>query len=400
MNGRPSVATIFLAFLRLGLTSFGGPIAHLGYFRTELVERRRWLGDQAFAELVGLCQLLPGPTSSQVGFAIGLQAQGAAGGAAAWLGFTLPSAVLMIGFASVAGTLDQAESQRWLHGLLVVAVAVVAQATWGMARTLAPDRARASLAILATVAVLSLPGPWTPPAVLIAAGLFGLAAGLRGTAPSPPTTPATGEDVALPSRWPGLACALALLMLLVLLPLAARLSGDPIIALIDRFFRAGALVFGGGHVVLPLLQGAFVPEGLVSADDFMAGYGWAQAMPGPLFSFAAFLGAVIRLPPGGWMGGALALLAIYLPSFLMVGAALPFWSRLRQSRSLASALTGVNAAVVGVLLAALYTPVWTTAIRGSSDFILAILGFAALTLWRAPPWSVVLGTALAARAIA
>jgi chromate transporter len=305
----------------------------------------------------------------------------------------------MIGFASVAGTLDQAESQRWLHGLLVVAVAVVAQATWGMARTLAPDRARASLAILATVAVLSLPGPWTPPAVLIAAGLFGLAAGLRGTAPSPTTTPATGADVALPSRWPGLACALALLMLLVLLPLAAQLSGDPIIALIDRFFRAGALVFGGGHVVLPLLQGAFVPEGLVSADDFMAGYGWAQAMPGPLFSFAAFLGAVIRAPPGGWMGGALALLAIYLPSFLMVGAALPFWSGLRQSRSVASALNGVNAAVVGVLLAALYTPVWTAAIRGASDFILAILSFSALTLWRAPPWSVVLGTALAARAI-
>jgi chromate transporter len=382
---------IFLIFLRLGLSSFGGPVAHLGYFRTEFVERRRWLGDRDFADLVALCQFLPGPTSSQVGFAIGMMQGGMAGAGLAWLGFTLPSAALMIGFAEALHGLDPRATAPWLHGLLAVAVAVVAQAVWGMAATLAPDRPRATIAILAAAVSLALPSPWTPLAVLGVAACIG-----RWRLPLR-APPAGGAIGAPPPRRIAAGAAILFLALLLALPLLAQATGSHWLELIDRFYRTGALVFGGGHVVLPLLESQTVAQGWVSPQDFLAGYGAAQAVPGPLFSFAAFLGAVMNAPPNGWQGGCIALIAIYLPTFLMVTAALPWWASLRANKNAAAALTGINAAVVGILLAALYDPVWTSAIRAPKDFILALLGFGALHFWRAPPWAVVLATAFAAR---
>jgi chromate transporter len=385
---------VFPVFLRLGLTSFGGPIAHLGYFRAEFVERRRWLSDQEFGDLVALCQFLPGPTSSQVGFAIGLMRGGVAGGLAAWLGFTLPSAALMIGFAAALHRLDPREAAAWLHGLLIVAVAVVAQAVWGMATNLAPDRPRATMAILAAAVSLALPSPWTPLAMLAAAAAWGRWAFFRA---APPATYAATPPTL--SRRVSAAAGILFVLLLLALPLLARATDSHEVAMLDRFYRVGALVFGGGHVVLPMLQGEFVPQGWVSPDDFLAGYAAAQAAPGPLFTFAAFLGAVMTPAPNGWIGGVIAVIAIFLPTFLMVAAALPWWDSLRRDRGVGAALTGVNAAVVGVLLAALYSPVWTSAVRGPADVILALVAFGALHLWRAPPWAVVLSTALLARIV-
>jgi len=384
-----------LVFLRLGLTSFGGPVAHLGYFRAAFVTRRRWLSEQDFGDVVALCQFLPGPASSQAGIAIGLMRGGLVGAAAAWIGFTLPSAILMIGFGYAADRLDPMAEAKWLHGLLIVAVAVVAQAVWGMARSFTPDRARIAFAGASAVAVLALHGPIVTLTVLALAALLGWWLLPRSD------TAVTARTISVSwPRWLSWIAGIVFFALLVGLPLAARLTGLHTVALIDKFYRVGALVFGGGHVVLPMLETEIVPQGWVTQPLFLAGYSAAQAIPGPLFTFAAYLGAVTNIAPNGWGGGLIALFAIFLPSFLMVIAAFPYWSAIRQNANASAALAGVNAAVVGILLAALYTPIWTSAIRAPSDFILALLGLAALQVWRAPPWSVVAATVIAARLLA
>lgn len=385
---RERIRDIFLIFLRLGLTSFGGPIAHLGYFREEFVVRRRWLSERSYADLVALCQFLPGPASSQVGMALGLMRRGYAGVLAAWAGFTLPSALLMILFALGLSHSAALLPAGVVHGLKIVAVAVVAQAVWGMARTLCTDATRVTLMTVAACVALALPSAPTQIGIIAAAGLFGL------TLFRP--EPAAHHDP-LPLRlrrrigsiWLGL-----FLALLIGLPILAEVFPAPIVAVIDAFYRAGALVFGGGHVVLPLLQAAVVPAGWVDGQTFLAGYGAAQAVPGPLFTFAAFLGASLQAGPSGWVGGAVCLLAIFAPSFLLVAGALPFWAHLRSNRHMRASLAGINAAVVGVLLAALYDPVWTNAIGTPIDFALGLLAFVALMFWRLPPWLVVLGCGL------
>ena len=377
---------VFLIFLRLGLTSFGGPVAHLGYFRDEFVVRRNWLSERSYADLVALCQFLPGPASSQVGMALGLSRAGYAGALAAWLGFTLPSAIALILFALGIASYGDAMPAGVLHGLKVVAVAVVAQAVWGMARTLCPDVPRISIMVAATCCVLLVPSAWGQVGVIIVAALIGLAAfrPQSGTAHEPLPISIRRRTGLL---WLTLFCAL-----LLGLPLLASLFPGPLLAMVDAFYRAGSLVFGGGHVVLPLLQAEVVPTGWVDGDAFLAGYGAAQAVPGPLFTFAAFLGASMNQAPGGWLGGLVALLAIFLPSFLLVLGALPFWEQLRRNRRTQAALMGVNAAVVGLLLAALYQPVWTSAIHRPEDFGLALVALTALLFWKLPPWLVVLGS--------
>ncbi len=377
---------VFLIFLRLGLTSFGGPVAHLGYFRDEFVVRRHWLSERSYADLVALCQFLPGPASSQVGMALGLSRAGYAGALAAWLGFTLPSAIALILFALGIASYGDAMPAGVLHGLKVVAVAVVAQAVWGMARTLCPDVPRISIMVAATCCVLLVPSAWGQVGVIIAAALIGLVAfrPQPGTAHEPLPISIRRRTGLL---WLTLFCAL-----LLGLPLLASLFPSPLLAMVDAFYRAGSLVFGGGHVVLPLLQAEVVPTGWVDGDAFLAGYGAAQAVPGPLFTFAAFLGASMNQAPGGWLGGLVALLAIFLPSFLLVLGALPFWEQLRRNRRTQAALMGVNAAVVGLLLAALYQPVWTSAIHRPEDFGLALVALTALLFWKLPPWLVVLGS--------
>ena len=381
---------LFLIFLRLGLTSFGGPVAHLGYFRDEFVTRRRWLGERAYADLVALCQFLPGPASSQVGLAIGLTRHGYRGAFAAWAGFTLPSAIAMILFALGLARHGDLLPAGALHGLKIVAVAVVAQAVWGMARSLCPDAPRVTLMALAACTVLALPGPLTQIGAIAGAGLIGLIglAWLRAGAEP-------GHELLFITlgRRAGVVSLALFCALLIGLPLLARLTAAPTLAVAAAFFRAGALVFGGGHVVLPLLQAAVVPPGWVDGQTFLAGYGAAQAVPGPLFTFAAFLGASMKSDPSGWLGGLLCLLAIFAPSFLLVAGALPFWARLRRDAGLRAALAGINAAVVGVLLAALYDPVWVQAIAAPRDFALALLAFVALVFWRLPPWLVVLSCA-------
>jgi chromate transporter len=388
-----SLLEILSVATRLGLTSFGGPIAHLGYFRDEYVVRRRWIDEARYADLVALCQFLPGPASSQVGMGIGIIRAGVLGGLAAWLGFTLPSAVVLVLFAYGVQAFGVNDA-GWLHGLKVVAVAVVAQAVWGMARTLAPDRARASLALLAGLAVLASRTATTQVLVIVAAGVLGgilLPPPAISTA-SPPAAP-VGRGVAI--------TALALFLgLLVALPIARQLGPGPALAVFDSFYRAGSLVFGGGHVVLPLLQIEVVPPGWVTEEAFIAGYGAAQAVPGPLFTFAAYLGAVMQQPPRGLAGAAWALVAVFLPGFLLVVGALPFWDRLRGRAGFQASLRGINAAVVGLLLAALYDPVWTSAVKSRADFGLALVAFGLLMFWRWPPWLVVLVTAAGGALIA
>jgi chromate transporter len=371
---------------RLGLTSFGGPIAHLGYYRDEYVVRRRWLAEAQYADLVALCQFLPGPASSQVSIAIGTMRAGLLGGVAAWAGFTLPSALAMVAFAYGVQALGVADA-GWLHGLKVVAVAVVAQAVWGMARSLAPDRPRATLAILAAIAVLASRTAATQIAVIAAAGLLG-----RLLLPASETVPARAASVRV-GRGVALAALTLFFGLLIALPIARQVTASHALAVFDSFYRSGSLVFGGGHVVLPLLQAEVVPPGWVSDEEFIAGYGAAQAVPGPLFTFAAYLGAVMREPPTGWLGGAWALVAIFVPAFLLVIGALPFWEHLRERVGFQAALRGINAAVVGLLLAALYDPVWTSAIESAADFGLALVAFGLLAFWRLAPWLVVLLTA-------
>ncbi|WP_144732792.1 chromate efflux transporter [Extensimonas perlucida] len=383
-----SAWAIFLIFLRLGLSSFGGPIAHLGYFRTEFVEKRRWLSEHAYADLVALCQFLPGPASSQVGMALGFSRGGYAGALAAWLGFTLPSAIALILFALGLARHAELLPAGALHGLKVVAVAVVAQAVWGMARTLCADVPRVSIMAIATCAALALPSAWGQVGIIVAAGLVGL----LWFAP-PPALDRVGLPIAMGRRAGAVWLALFCVLLLGLPALAAAWPSQPL-RMVDAFYRAGALVFGGGHVVLPLLQAEVVPPGWVSQEAFLAGYGAAQAVPGPLFTFAAFLGASMNVAPSGWWGGLLCLAAIFAPSFLLILGALPFWELLRHDVRARKALFGINAAVVGLLLAALYTPVWTSAILAPQDFGLALLALVALMFWRLPPWLVVLGSGL------
>ena len=378
--------SVFLIFLRLGLTSFGGPVAHLGYFRDEFVTRRRWLSERSYGDLVALCQFLPGPASSQVGIALGLSRAGYGGALAAWLGFTLPSAVVLILFALGIAQHSTALPPGALHGLKVVAVAVVAQAVWGMARNLCSDAARITVMLIAACVALLQTSAWGQVAVISAAALAGLLL-------FKPTPPAAHD--ALPvtlSRRAGAMWLSLFVLVLAGLPILAQLIPNQGLAMIDAFYRSGSLVFGGGHVVLPLLQAEVVPTGWVSNDVFLAGYGAAQAMPGPMFTFAAFLGASMSQAPSGWLGGLLCLLAIFAPSFLLVLGALPFWESLRRSPRTQAALAGVNAAVVGLLLAALYQPVWTSAIFSARDFGLALVGLVALMVWKLPPWLVVVGS--------
>jgi chromate transporter len=385
---------VFRVFLRLGLTSFGGPIAHLGFFRDELVVRRQWIDEEGYADLVALCQFLPGPASSQVGYALGLLRGGPLGALAAWCGFTLPSALLLVFFAFGAEALRGPIGLGLTHGLKIAAVAVVAQALWGMTRALAPDKARAGIAIAAVLIVVFLAGPAGQVVAILVGGLAGpwLCQGATAVAPGRLSFPV--------SRKIGLVALALYLALLGFLPAAVAVAGVHGVALFGAFYRAGALVFGGGHVVLPLLETAVVPPGWIGADGFLAGYGAAQAVPGPLFTFAAYLGAAMGPAPNGIAGAAICLLAIFLPGLLLVTGALPFWDAFRARSVARAAMRGANAAVVGILAAALYDPVWTSAILTPRDFAAALVGFALLTAWKAPPWVVVLLTAWSGVAMA
>jgi chromate transporter len=393
-NHRGSAWEVLLVFLRLGLTSFGGPIAHLGYFREEFVARRKWLDEKTYADLVALSQFLPGPASSKVGMAIGLLRAGYSGALAAWAGFTLPSALALVLFAYSVSAFGDALGSGWLHGLKVVAVAVVAQAVLGMMRSLAPDRERATLAVVAAVIVLAFPTAWGQIGAIVLGGLAGF--GLLKTAPP-------ADHVAFPpvvSRIAAVAALVLFFAILIGLPLLVAAFPHQSLKLFEAFYRAGSLVFGGGHVVLPLLQASVVPPGWVSNDAFLAGYGAAQAVPGPLFTFSAYLGAVMGPQPNGWAGATLCLIAMFLPSVLLTIGPLPFWDDLRRRPWAQSTLRGVNAAVVGLLLAALYDPVWTAGITKGSDFALAIAAFLLLFMWQTPPWLVVVLSALAGAALA
>jgi chromate transporter len=380
---------VFWIFLRLGLTSFGGPVAHLGYFREEFVSRRQWLSDRSYADLVALCQFLPGPASSQVGIALGFSRAGYSGALAAWAGFTLPSAIALILFAIGISSAGSNLSVGALQGLKIVAVAVVAQAVWGMARSLCTDAKRITIMMLATCAVLLMPSVWSQVGVIIVAGLAGVV--LFTPAQLAPHDPLPIQI----SRRTGAFWLTLFFIILIALPLASEALPNQTLAIVDAFYRAGSLVFGGGHVVLPLLQTEVVPTGWVDEQVFLAGYGATQAMPGPLFTFAAFLGASMSSAPSGWLGGLIALIAIFVPSFLLVVGALPFWEQLRQNLRTQAALGGINASVVGLLLAALYQPVFTSAILSPQDFGLALIAFVALMFWKLPPWLVVVAGGLA-----
>lgn len=386
-----TVVEVFLVFLRLGLTSFGGPVAHLAYFREAFVTRRRWLTEKAYADLVALCQFLPGPASSQVGMALGLQRAGYAGMAAAWFAFTLPSVLLLVAFAFWVQNAGDLAEAGWIQGLKAAAVAVVAHAVIGMARALTPDAPRASIAAGAMVFVLLVPHPFIQVAAILAAGLAG-ALWLRAPESGPGRQDAFTVRV---SRRVSVTALILFLGLLLALPLLAALSGSAWASAADSFYRAGALVFGGGHVVLPLLQSETVPQ-LVDAEVFLAGYGAAQAVPGPLFTFAGFLGASGGAGVSGLAGAGLAVAAIFLPAALLVLAAVPFWERLRSNPRAQRVLLGVNAGVVGILAAALYTPVFTVGVLevGTPALVLAVLAFVALNSWRAPAWAVVIAAGL------
>jgi chromate transporter len=382
---------VFAVFLKLGLTSFGGPIAHLGYFRNEFVGRRKWLEEKRFADLVALCQFLPGPASSQVGLAIGLARAGYAGAVAAWAGFTLPSALALVLFGYGVSSFGIALNSGWLHGLKVAAVAVVALAILSMARTLTPDRERASVATLAVVTALAINSVWGQIGAIVVGAVAGLVVLKREPVPADHFSAAP-----LASRKVAILALAVFAILLVGLPVVSAFSDNAEVRLFDTFFRTGSLVFGGGHVVLPLLQAQVVPPGWVSNDAFLAGYGAAQAVPGPLFTFSAYLGTVI----GGWKTAVLCLVAIFLPSFLLVIGVMAFWDELRQRSSTRAALRGVNAAVVGLLVAAFYNPVWTSGILSKEDFGLAVVAFVLLFLWRTPSWLVVAVCAVCAELLA
>jgi chromate transporter len=374
-------------FLGLGFTSFGGPVAHLGYFREAFVVRHKWVSERAYADLVALCQFLPGPASSQVGMAIGLIRAGYLGLLAAWVAFTLPSAIILVAFAYGAGTLEDVAGTGWIQGLKAAAVAVVAHAVLGMARSLTPDRERATIAVAGMIGAMLIPFALGQVIVIVAGGLIGLA-WLR-----PPVDHAVEDDslkVAVTRRTASV-FLIVFFALLLTLPALAAATGDGTARLIDGFYRAGSLVFGGGHVVLPLLQAEVVDTGLVGRDAFLAGYGAAQAVPGPLFTFAAYLGAVMQAPPTGLLGAAIALIAIFVPSALLIIGGLPFWDRLRSAPLAQRALAGVNAAVVGLLAAALYDPVFTEGVVSPLTMAIAAAAFVALAGWRTPAWAAVIG---------
>ena len=380
-----SAWAVFLIFLRLGLTSFGGPVAHLGYFRDEFVIRRKWLTENSYADLIALCQFLPGPASSQVGIAIGLSRAGYAGALAAWTGFTLPSAIVLMLFAIGISSYGDIVPLGVLHGLKVAAVAVVAQAVWGMGKNLCTDVARISIMALAACFVLLVPSALAQVSVIAIAAIIGLLWFKPEKVMAHDPLPITVR------RRTGLVWLFLFFSLLIGLPLLTTLYPSQTLSMVDTFFRAGSLVFGGGHVVLPLLQAEIVPAGWISNDTFLAGYGATQAVPGPLFTFAAFLGSSMNQAPSGWLGGMICLIAIFAPSFLLVMGALPFWESLRQNLRTRAALSGINAAVVGLLLAALYQPVWTSAIIEAKDFGLALVALIALMFWKFPAWLVVIG---------
>ncbi len=384
-----SLWQLFLIFLKLGLSSFGGPVAHIAYFRDEFVTRRQWLTERSYADLVALCQFLPGPASSQVGLAVGLSRGGYQGALAAWLGFTFPSALALILFAMSLSSLDSSAMVGVIHGLKIVAVAVVAQAVWAMAKNLCPDRARLTIMAITSSIVLLIPSPLIQLLIIIVAGLVGVVLFRVNDTGSP-------ESLAINISFRAGKIALSLFFILLIgLPLLVQLfPNQSQLVVIDIFYRAGALVFGGGHVVLPLLQSEVVPAALIGNDTFLAGYGAAQAVPGPLFTFAAFIGASLESMPV-WQGALLSLIAIFLPSFLLVIGVLPFWHKVQNNNKMRSALLAINAAVVGLLLAALYNPVWTSTIQQSEDFVLGLIAFSMLMFWRCPPWLVVIlcGTA-------
>ncbi|HEY6631113.1 MAG TPA: chromate efflux transporter [Rhizobiaceae bacterium] len=386
-----SAAEVFRAFLALGLTSFGGPVAHLGYFHEAFVVRRKWIGEAAYADLVALCQFLPGPASSQVGMAIGLRRAGYLGMLAAWVAFTLPSAILLVAFAWGAAAIDP-ETGGWIVGLKAAAVAVVAQAVLAMAASLAPDRERATVAVAAMIIAMLWPTAAGQVLAIAGGGIVGVAL-LR-----PSSLPQNGlrEPLAVPvGRATGVACLAVFAILLVALPLLVQGIPSPLLQMVDSFYRAGSLVFGGGHVVLPLLEAEVVESGHVGQQAFLAGYGAAQAVPGPLFSFAAYLGAVYENAPNGLAGAAVALFAIYLPSVLLILGVLPFWERLRSAPLARRALLGVNAAVVGLLAAALYDPVFIAGITSARAMAIAATAFVALAAWKAPPWAVIVAAGVA-----
>ena len=379
-----NVAEVFAAFLKLGLSSFGGPIAHLGYFRTEFVERREWLSESSYADVVALCQFLPGPASSQVGFTLGiLRGNGLLGGLAAWFAFTMPSAIILFAFALGATAFTSPVAEGILHGLKLVAVAVVAQAIWGMAKSLTPDRERAAIALAAVAIVVFIGGSFGQIGAIALGAVIGLWL-CRGDGPAP-----TGHLSFSVSRRHGAVALVLFALLFLLTPLVAARTGSQGLALFDAFYRSGALVFGGGHVVLPLLQAEVVTPGWVSNADFLAGYGMAQAVPGPLFTFAAYLGAVMTPAPTGLAGATIALIALSLPGLLLVYGMLPYWDALRLRPTAQAAMRGTNAAVVGILGAALYNPVWTSAVLTPRDFAVALTGFLLLTVWKLAPWIVV-----------
>lgn len=378
-----SVFEIFQVSLKLGLTSFGGPIAHLGYFHSEYIQRRRWLDERSYADLVALCQLLPGPASSQVGISIGTIRAGLWGGIAAWIGFTLPSALALMLFALLMHELP-IDDHGWIHGLKIVAVAIVAQAIHSMGIKLAPDRSRATMAVAAAATTLLWPTVGSQLLLIAGSALIGFFVFRSNN---------DGELSALPmpiSRRTG-AISLALFtLLLAVLPIIRAVTSSHWAALLDSFYRSGALVFGGGHVVLPLLEREVVPSGWLSSGDFLAGYGAAQAVPGPLFTFASYLGAI----DSGVLGAALATIAIFLPAYLLVVGALPFWHTLMHHARFRGVIVGINAAVVGILLAAFYDPIWVTAITGAREFALAVILFAMLTYWKLPTWTILLAGAI------
>lgn len=388
-----SALEVLAASTRLGLTSFGGPVAHIGYYREEYVLRRGWLDEHRYADLVALCQFLPGPASTQTGIAIGIMRAGLPGGVAAFLGFTLPSAIAMVAFAYLLRGIDITDA-GWLHGLKVAAVAVVANAVWGMSRTLTPDRHRIAMAALTAIVILLWQSVLSQVVVIAVAGLIGWRL-LRST--TPPSELHMRPPV---PRWLAIAAWVLFFAFLIALPLTRQVVESQALNLFDSFYRVGSLVFGGGHVVLPLIHAEVVPTGWVAEEEFVAGYGAAQAVPGPLFTFAGYLGAVMQPEPTGWQGAAICLAAIFLPSFFLVVGTLPFWDFLRTKAAFRSALLGINAAVVGLLLAALYHPVWSSAIHAPEDVALAIAALVALAFWRAPPWLVVLLSAAGGAAIA
>jgi chromate transporter len=385
---RQGVGEVFAAFLRLGVSAFGGPIAHLGYFNAEFVQRRGWLDQDTFAQIVALCQFLPGPASSQVCIIIGLSRAGVLGGALAWIAFTLPSAILMAAFALGIAGIPGVANAPWIHGLLVAAVAVVAVAVSSMYRSLCPDVPRKTLALISAAVIAVLPATgFVQLFVIVAGALYGrffITAAPAATRPIP----------TIGNRATGIAAGLAFIGLLFGLPLIDRFTASGVLHVVTAFYESGALVFGGGHVVLPLLQARVVPPGWVGQDAFLAGYGAAQAMPGPLFTFASYLGAAMHGPVSGISGAAIALFAIYLPSFLLIAAVLPYWNGIIRNAAVVAALQGVNAAVVGVLLAAFYQPVWVSAIHAPADAALAVLAFAALAVWKWAPWLVVVLSAV------